>query len=85
MRGSETSRALFSEQKIAAALRRLDWKVTHGAYYPDPVTGKERELDVVAVRYFTKPDGEAVSVRLHLLVECKSIKTGTAPSPLPSR
>ena len=75
VRNSESSRSLLAERRVAEALRRRGWKVAHGAYYTDPVTGKSRELDVTASRSWTKATRRTeLGAALHLLVECKSMR-----------
>jgi hypothetical protein len=74
IRNGDGYRGLSLEMRVASLLRNHGWKATHGAYYVDPLSDPpvERELDVAAARSWRrKRDG--LIVRLHLLVECKSL------------
>jgi len=49
---SDAVNSLRAEQEVVAEFVRRGWLVTHGHYYPDPTTGKQRELDVRARKGF---------------------------------
>jgi hypothetical protein len=74
IRNGDGYRGLSLEMRVASLLHNHGWKATHGAYYVDPLSDPpvERELDVAATRSWRrKRDG--LIIRLHLLVECKSL------------
>lgn len=54
-------------------LSQAGWEVEQGALYVDPVTGKSREIDLVA-RYDRSISLERGTVGLVLLIECKVIR-----------
>lgn|GEM_PF-2081630 len=74
IRNSDGYRGLSLELRTASLLRNHGWQATHGAYYVDPLSDPpvERELDVAATRSWERKRDGAI-VRLHLLVECKSL------------
>lgn len=45
---SASVRSLESERAIIAVIEKLGWSTSHAAYYADPISGKTREIDVVA-------------------------------------
>lgn len=83
--GSVTNRALSLEVRIARALRELGWNTSHSAYFRDPKEQKDREIDVAAVRRWTRRRRKhADAVQLHIFAECKTIAEGKVLfAPLP--
>ena len=71
IRNGDAYRSLVGETRVAETLRKLQWSVRHSAYYTDPIEKKQREIDVVARRRWTR--GADRYVHLSLLVECKSM------------
>lgn len=73
---SDAVTSLRAEQEVVAAFKRLDWWfVEHGAYYRDKVTGKPREIDVLARRSWAKDGGQnSREASLNVIVEVKSVK-----------
>lgn len=56
------------EYKIQHILREHGWHVLSSRYYPDDVTGLEREIDVVATRFASVDEFTACTV---LVISCK--------------
>jgi hypothetical protein len=71
IRKGDAYRSLVGETRVAETLRRLQWSVTHSAYYTDPIERKQREIDVVGRRRWTRRTDRYID--LNLLVECKSM------------
>ena len=67
--------SFLSEQNAAKLFLRSGWESTHGLYYDDPLTNKQRELDVVARQIWKRKSqsGEQLG-RITLLLEVKSMK-----------
>ena len=42
--------------EVANYLKSLNWEVCVGQYYSDPVTGKSREVDILAKKNFSVGD-----------------------------
>jgi hypothetical protein len=67
--------SLRAEQEIAATFQSEGWSVVHGLFYADPVTGKNRELDVVASTSWRRfGDDKAHHVTLRTFAEVKTIR-----------
>ena len=64
--------SLLTESKVASLLAQMDWATVHSFYYPDPESGKDRELDVIGRKIWVQGDDEPFWIYLSLLVECKS-------------
>lgn len=73
---SDAVTSLRAEQEVVSAFKRLDWWfVEHAPYYRDKVTGKPREIDVLARRSWAKEGGrDSRHANLHVLIEVKSLK-----------
>lgn len=64
--------SLNQELNIYNKFEKLGWSVSHSPYYSDSNTGKFREVDVSARKYW-KIDNEDFSFGLNFIIECKSI------------
>lgn len=63
-----------SEQAVAEVLSKAKWSSTHGFYYEDLLTQKQREVDVIAMQTWKRKQGEVdQSCDIYLLVEVKSM------------
>lgn len=73
LKGSEAYKSLRAEQEVTACLVRLGWRTTQSPYYLDGKTGKFRELDIVASKYWGKPRkaGDLVA-KVSLFIEVKT-------------
>ena len=58
--------------KVAKHLESLDWEVTVGQYYADPVSEKPREIDIYARKRFRIGDSEE-KLTVRLFIECKYV------------
>lgn len=73
LRASKSIETLALEASITAELNELGWNASHGMFYLDILTGKSRELDVIAYQIWERDDGpHETSCTLRLLIECKS-------------
>jgi hypothetical protein len=76
--GSVTNRSLSLEARVATAFRERGWITSHSAYFRDPATGKDREIDVVAQRVVNRQrDPLHQTIRLSILAECKTAEEGS--------
>ena len=74
---SITNRALSLEVRVADKLRALGWNTSHSAFFRDVREQKDREIDVSAIRYWSRRRKKrSDSVHLHLLAECKTVEDG---------
>ena len=63
-----------AERSIAELLARTKWESTHGLYYDDLLTNKQRELDVVARQIWRRKHRDTQQLcRITVLVEVKSM------------
>lgn len=61
--------------KVAKFFEEKGWEVTKCQYYSDPITGKPREIDILAEKYITvKEDNISSNFKLHFFIDCKFIK-----------
>jgi len=65
--------SLLQESKIYNLFKTLGWKVEHSPYYLDAETGKFREVDITARKYWSKKKSEEFSFGVNFIIECKSI------------
>lgn len=73
LKNSEAFKSLQTEQAVADVLSRLGWHATQSPYYLDEKTGKSRELDVIAKRYWKAPRKSGdLTARVNVFVEVKS-------------
>jgi hypothetical protein len=70
---SSALKSLNAERKISLFARSLKWDTTHSFYFKDVVTDKTRELDVLALKIWSKRKHLAPLVRVWLLLECKTM------------
>ncbi len=59
--------------KVGDFFKSNGWQVILSQYYPDPVTGKNREIDIVATKKYRVADSDTY-VTLRLFIECKYVK-----------
>lgn len=72
---SDAYRSLVAERDVATHLRTLGWRSSQSPYYTDILTGKAREIDVIATRYWEKPrKSRDILARVNLFVEVKSAR-----------
>jgi len=57
--------------RTVSLLESLGWDVNVGPYYNDPITGKPREIDIVAIKKYELGRNNCLAVRL--FIECKYI------------
>lgn len=62
------------EQRVDETLARYGWKIERNLAYEDVVEEKQREIDLIAARAWTRLNGREVIVRLELVVETKLLK-----------
>lgn len=76
LQGSTAVASLRQERHIVASFQEAGWQVTHGYYYRDPATGKYRELDVLARRYWAQRRSKRrnYSLVVDVVCEVKSIR-----------
>jgi hypothetical protein len=73
---SSAINSLRQELNIFKKLKRLGWGVEHSPYYLDTSTGKYREIDISARKYWIRKkeeDIEKFSFGINFIIECKSI------------
>lgn len=58
------------EMSVARELRRAEFPVTQPAFYQDPISKEQREIDVVATRAFHDEEHRR-TVRIQFVIECK--------------
>ena len=66
--------------KVLTALQDRDWKVLVSPYYSDQMTGKPREIDLIAEKAFRVNDTwgkQKGSIHVQLYVECKFLNQPT--------
>jgi hypothetical protein len=67
--------------KVSKELIDSGWDVIDNHYYNDPDSGKSREIDIIAQKYYTVPNGvfndgqEKITIKL--FIECKYINSLT--------
>lgn len=70
---SSAVNSLKQELNIYHEFVNLGWNVEHSPYYLDSNTGKFREVDICARKYWKKSNEEKYSFGINFIVECKSI------------
>jgi hypothetical protein len=65
--------SLKQELSIYNKFTKLGWEVDHSPYYTDSTTGKFREVDISARRYWIKKGKKEFSFGVNFIVECKTI------------
>lgn len=70
---SSAIESLSQELNIYEKFKKLGWNVRHSPYYLDPDTGKFREVDISARKYWNKGGDDKFSFGINFIVECKSI------------
>ena len=65
--------SLIQETKIYKLFKELGWRVEHSPYYIDNETGKLREVDISARKFWSKGKRDTYSFGVNFVVECKSI------------
>jgi len=67
--------------KCADILRSIGWEVTISSYYDDNITGKSREIDIIASKSYKAKSGwydcEVGDIIVTLYIECKYLKNKT--------
>ena len=71
--GSVSVRSLIAERDVAAECERAGWAAVHGCSYMDLVTGKAREVDVVARRDWLVSGDVKRVVQVKIVAEVKSL------------
>lgn len=66
--------SLNLETDVYDLFKKYGWKTEHSPYYTDNKTGKNREIDIKARKYWHGPSTHATSCEINFIVECKSIK-----------
>ncbi|MDD5639197.1 MAG: hypothetical protein PHR47_00080 [Candidatus Pacebacteria bacterium] len=59
--------------EVVKILKACGWEITISQFYLDPVTGKQREIDIVAIKSFKVAKNNELKVRL--VIECKQINS----------
>jgi hypothetical protein len=87
---SPAANSLKVEARVAALLKENKWEAERGVYYPDPETGKLRELDVYGMQVLDKPRASKGTgcpiINLSVFCECKTLSGSNiifSPSMLP--
>jgi hypothetical protein len=65
--------SLRQELSIYEKFIQLDWNVEHSPFYADSNTGKYREVDISARKFWAKTGKKKFSFGVNFVVECKSI------------
>ena len=71
------SSGLLTHHKTIQVLKESGWSVLISPYYHDTLTGKSREIDIIAEKRFTAGSrawNDEVEVVAQLFIECKFIK-----------
>lgn len=71
---SSAVNSLMLENKVYNLFSKMKWQVWHSPYYLDIISGKNREIDIKASKYWISTKGDNFSCRLEIIVECKSLK-----------
>lgn len=58
------------ENRLETVLDDEGFYVEANTAYPDPITGKSRELDLYAMKFLTDPENDKDNISVILLIEC---------------
>lgn len=70
---SDAVKSIQQETKVYDIFKQRDWKVRHSPFFIDSNSGKLREVDITARKYWQKKKEEHISLGIEFVVECKSI------------
>lgn len=69
---------MITHNKVVEFLKQKGWEVMVSSYYYDSISGKTKEIDIVAEKPFYLYDDADFSLNIQLFVECKYIDKGIA-------
>jgi hypothetical protein len=58
------------ENRLETVLDDEGFYVEANTVYPDPITGKSREIDLYAMKFLTDPENDEDIISVILLIEC---------------
>ncbi len=70
---STAIKSIQQELDIYERFKKLGWHVQHSPYYLDTISGKFREVDIKARKYWLKQEDEEFSFGINFVIECKSM------------